>query len=253
MSVIEIYSRKKDKERYAELTRRINPVAEKHICSGEVSKGFIEDCIEGADYLLCHFFRDTIRGFAFLSLHHNPKYLYIDLICNAKSHTMTRRSTTGVPKFSGKNLIEAIIAFGKTLKVKEVRLSAIDNVILYYYKLNFRFKNERRTDTALLEELKTAQQSKNEERIEKAMNKIVGKYYPGFYNERRQRSLGDKKQENAMDAGIPMIYTYKTRSVCQGKSVKNPNKCRKYSECKVAQGTQRAFCRAKKNVTLRQN
>lgn len=36
-------------------------------------------------------------------------------------------------------------------------------------------------------------------------------------------------------------------SLCKGKSVKAPNKCRKLKGCKVASGKKRTFCRKKKN------
>ena len=44
---------------------------------------------------------------------------------------------------------------------------------------------------------------------------------------------------------------YKKRaklSLCKGKSVKAPNKCKKVKGCKVASGTKRAYCR-KANAT----
>lgn len=250
MSSIQIYSKKKDKNDFDALSQRIIPNAEKRFCSGEVSKGFIEHCMETSDYLLCHFFQNTIRGFAYLSLHHNPKYLYIDLICNSKFHSMTRKSTVNSAKFGGKHLIDAIIQHGKRLKVKHVKLRAIPNVITYYYKLNFHFQNLS-ADKQLLDNLKNAQAIKDDKQTNMLVNKVVQKYYPGFYNEKNQRDFGSNKHEGAMDSGILMIYTYKPQSVCKGKSVKNPNHCRKYPDCKVAQGTKRAFCRLKKNKSLR--
>ena len=33
------------------------------------------------------------------------------------------------------------------------------------------------------------------------------------------------------------------KSLCRGKSVKNPNKCKKVKGCKVASGTKRVYCR----------
>jgi hypothetical protein len=38
------------------------------------------------------------------------------------------------------------------------------------------------------------------------------------------------------------------KSLCKGKSVKTPNRCKKISGCKVAKGTKRTFCRKKKNT-----
>lgn len=39
------------------------------------------------------------------------------------------------------------------------------------------------------------------------------------------------------------------KSLCKGKTVKNPNKCKKVRGCKVANGTKRSFCRKAKNRT----
>ena len=35
----------------------------------------------------------------------------------------------------------------------------------------------------------------------------------------------------------------KGASLCKGKSVKNPNRCKKVQGCKVAKGAKRSFCR----------
>ena len=39
------------------------------------------------------------------------------------------------------------------------------------------------------------------------------------------------------------------KSICKGKSVKNPNRCKKLRGCKVAKGAKRTFCRKKHNRT----
>ena len=39
-----------------------------------------------------------------------------------------------------------------------------------------------------------------------------------------------------------------SKSLCKRKSVKNPNRCKKVSGCKVALGTKRTFCRKTKNT-----
>ena len=38
------------------------------------------------------------------------------------------------------------------------------------------------------------------------------------------------------------------RSMCRGKSVKNPNRCKKIKQCKVASGSKRTYCRKKKST-----
>jgi hypothetical protein len=36
------------------------------------------------------------------------------------------------------------------------------------------------------------------------------------------------------------------RSLCRGKSVSKPNRCKKIKSCKVASGTKRSYCRKKR-------
>ncbi len=43
----------------------------------------------------------------------------------------------------------------------------------------------------------------------------------------------------------------KGKSLCKGKSVKNPNRCKKIHGCKVAKGTKRTYCRKKHNRTAK--
>jgi len=40
----------------------------------------------------------------------------------------------------------------------------------------------------------------------------------------------------------------KGKSLCRGKSVKNPNRCKKVTGCKVAAGKERTYCRKRHNV-----
>jgi hypothetical protein len=39
------------------------------------------------------------------------------------------------------------------------------------------------------------------------------------------------------------------KSLCKGKRVEKPNKCKKVRGCKVATGKKRTFCRKKKNIS----
>lgn len=36
------------------------------------------------------------------------------------------------------------------------------------------------------------------------------------------------------------------RSLCRGKRISQPNRCKRVKHCKVARGTKRAYCRKKK-------
>jgi hypothetical protein len=83
---------------------------------------------------------------------------------------------------------------------------------------------------------------------------MVGKYFKGFYNEKRQREIGENEEKNrkmvARDDGIPMIYYLKPiiKSICVGKTTK---KCAGMLKCKMTRGKKRRFCRTRKNKTLR--
>ena len=250
MSTIQIYNKKKDKELYNEYSERILKIARKTLCFGEVSNEFIQHTSKFSNYLFVHSNNNTIRGFAYVSMNHSPKHLYIDLICNSKFHNMSRKSTKNAIQFSGKHIIQEIIKFGKKIKVKYVKLSAITNVILYYYKIGFRFPNSNNIDQTLLDDLRNSQLNNNDIEFQKHLKKIVSKYYSGFYDEKKQRIYEENKNISAMDDGIPMIYYFKTPSICKGKTIKNPNKCSKHKQCKIAIGEKRSFCRTLKNKTL---
>jgi hypothetical protein len=38
------------------------------------------------------------------------------------------------------------------------------------------------------------------------------------------------------------------KSLCRGKSIEKPNKCKKIKYCKVARGTKRSYCRKKRAI-----
>lgn len=43
-----------------------------------------------------------------------------------------------------------------------------------------------------------------------------------------------------------MYRRFGKRSLCRGKSIRAPNKCKKFRNCKVASGKVRSYCRKKK-------
>lgn len=43
-----------------------------------------------------------------------------------------------------------------------------------------------------------------------------------------------------------MYRTHGKKSLCRGKSVRSPNRCKKIKQCKVATGRKRTYCRKKK-------
>ena len=257
MSKILIFNKKKDIQKYKEYSLRISKIGEKNLCFSEIGKDFLLETLELSDYLFIHTFKSDIRGFACVNYEKTPKkHLYISLICNAKFHSMRNRSGKNLIKYSGKNIINEIKGLGEKLNVKYIKLNAIDNVIPYYYNIGFTFENPEiklGSKHKLIMELRTAQINKNEDEIKRILDKIVGRFYPGFYSEIKQKEIGaedEPRKEVARDDGIPMIYYYpliKKISICRGISVKNPNKCKKMKACSIANGKKRTYCRKIKN------
>ena len=59
---------------------------------------------------------------------------------------------------------------------------------------------------------------------------------------------GRRKRRKSMKGGKSNKITSK-KSLCKGKKIHSPNKCRKIRGCKVASGKKRSFCRKSKNHT----
>jgi hypothetical protein len=258
MSNIVIIEKKRQKRLYNEYAELIKKNGATKLCSSEINNEFLHETFEFADYLFVHMHRDNIRGFACVDYITSPeRHLYISLICNVKHHSMQTRKTKKDVKYSGKHIIQRIIELGRKKRVKYIKLSAINKVITYYHYLGFTFDSpdfRNNPKDALIIELKKAEANKNGREINRILNKMVGKYFKGFYNEKRQREIGENEEKNrkmvARDDGIPMIYYLKPiiKSICVGKTTK---KCAGMLKCKMTRGKKRRFCRTRKNKTLR--
>lgn len=255
MSNIFIIQKNKQKKLYNKYADIITKNGAKNLCSSEINNQFLEETLEVSDYLIIHTHRDNIRGFACVDYYNSPeRHLYISLICNVKHHSMQTRKTKKDVKYSGKHMIQYIIDMGKQKRVKYIKLSAINNVITYYYYLGFTFDSKNLQNDSkelLLNELKIAQKNKDKRETDKILNKIVGKYYKGFYSEKRQQEIGEDDEEDrkvaARDDGIPMIYYLKkSKSDCVGKTKRT---CKNIKKCKFASGNKRSYCRTRKNKT----
>ena len=256
MSNIFLIEHKKQKRLYKQYSELIEKNGATKLCASEINKDFLRETLELSDYLIIHMHRNNLRGFACVDYDNYPeRHLYINLICNVKHHSMQTRKTKKDVKYSGKSIIQFVIDMAKKKRVKYVKLSAINNVITYYYHLGFRFDSpdmmgEPQAD--LIRKLNEAQKNKDEREKERILNKIVGKYFKGFYSEKRQREIGEDEEENrkvvARDDGIPMIYYIKpnNKSTCVGKTKRQ---CKNNKTCKMAQGQIRTFCRTRKNKT----
>lgn len=252
-----LFIHKKNKTDFKHFSNRILNAGPKTLCIDKVNADFLKESIQQADYLFINIFRNEIRGFA--AVYHDNfqgKHLHISLLCNSKQSSMKTRKH--IPKLGGKAIINAVLEYGKKIKVKDVRLDAIKEVIPYYYNLGFRFEKSQITkeqEKLLVKQLKNAQSNNNTVLQRKIMEKIVLKFYTGYFNEKFQHDMGKNTQNRimyAMDFGIPMKYIYNTTSICKGKTIKNPNKCRKYKTCKVVHGKKRSYCRTIKNTRKNQ-
>lgn len=220
MSQIVMFDKIKDDFEYAYFQHEIEKQGTKYICQGEINREFLEESLDQSDYLFVHLFNNEIRGIACVYVDETPeKHLYVNLICNAKFHTMRTRLTGADKRVGGRNMIDEIKQLGEKLRVKYIKLNAIDNVISYYYSLGFTFENSKlqreiEVQHHLITKLRTSQLKKNEYDEGRLLDDIVGKFYPGFYNETFQRKIGEGDEDRklmAREDGIPMIlHLYKT-------------------------------------------
>ena len=258
MSKIIFIHKKNNKQEYNKYSERILRAGPKTLCIDKVNREFLQESIKTADYLFINETRGEIRGFA--TVYHDNfdgKHIHISLICNSTTSKVITRK--GVPTLGGKALIDAILAYGKQIKVKDVRLDAIKEVIPYYYKLGFTFENShynKDKEAELIKELRKAYLNKSNTEFKQILRKIVVKFYSGYFKEKFQHDMGkddDERVVYAMDRGIPMKFVFKPQSICKGKSIKQPNKCAKHKTCKVVKGRKRSYCRKTKNTRKKYN
>jgi len=228
MSQIVMYEKSNVNDMYGYYTfqSKIEKLGTKQLCQGKISSDFLEESLERADYLFVHSFKDELRGFACVYLDKTPeKHLYVNLICNSKFHNMKTRLNGLEERLNGKNIMNEIKILGEKLQVKYIQLNAIDNVISYYYSLGYTFEKaelQRHLDKQenLITSLRHAQDQGNSLEETRLLDEIVGRFYPGFYNETFQRKIGeeeeDERKEVAREDGIPMIYVYPSRGRGRG-------------------------------------
>ena len=130
-----------------------------------------------------------IRGFACIQEITDPThYLYIDLICNYPFHRMSSRSSESMIKLGGKHILETVKNLAEKEGVKEIRLSALDDVITYYSKFGYKFDDDNIREEKglkLIHELRDAQRVKDKEAITRILNRIVT-HYTKFYKDTSQ-------------------------------------------------------------------
>ena len=227
MSDVLIFNKDDQEDEFWHYVTEIKKNARVHYCQGKIGEQFVTDTLDGCDWVFVHTFNRDIRGFACVTINsdkNGKEYLYIDLICNSMFHSMasSSRHTGDDRRIGGKGIIDKVINLGLELNVAYIKLSAIDDVIPYYYKLGFRFMNVELEGkaTELVESLRESQKEENEEEVERKLNLIIKRYYPGYLSERTQQQLGllsGSRIEPMQDQGIPMIYPL--REVRGGKKV----------------------------------
>lgn len=218
MSEILVYHIEANPDEFDYYSQEILKNARVQFCQGKIGEQFIYETLQECDYLFVHKFENDIRGFA--TIYHysdnaDKTYLYINLICNSIFHSMKTRATKDLRRIGGKAIIERVMQLAQQLGCDYVKLSAIDAVIPYYYKLGFRFlsaplNSEIESKAAgLVRGLRVAQQQDYSPEIENKMKQIITRYYPGYLSEGTQGMLGKvsgSRIATMQDDGIPMIY-----------------------------------------------
>jgi len=243
MSDVLVFNKENDPNDFNHYITEIKKNASIQYCQGKIGPGFVSESLDNCDFIFVHTFNRDIRGFASVNYYSDDKgnhYLYIDLICNSMFHSMasSSRHTGDDRRIGGKGMIDRVINLGLEMNVSYIKLSAIDDVIPYYWKLGFRFMNVELEQKAqeLVASLRKAQiQAQiqgNDEEVERELNKIITNYYPGYLNEKTQQRLGElsgSKTEPMREGGIPMIYSLRPDSSRGGKKNRRrtSNKTRK--------------------------
>lgn len=194
------------------------------LCQKKIGDEFTEDAINNAHFLVINLNdKNEILGFAAVMYYADEQdqgmtYLYIELICNAPGPSMTLRSS--VTRAGAKAMIESIEQLASNMGCSYVKLSAIDQVVPYYFRLGFNFKSVvgpdgeinnvlRERSAILVQDLRDGQLDDDKEAQEQAMVKIIQRFYPGYLNESYQGTLyskvGRSRTGPARDQGIPMI------------------------------------------------
>jgi len=194
------------------------------ICQGKIGDQFVEDSINKAHYLFANYYNNYVIGFAsvlYYSDNTTRTYLYIDLICNAPPNiSLNLRSSVNINRKGARDMIENIENLGKQLNCSYIKLSAIDAVIPYYFRLGFNFEtiynnngqeiNQYLQNKAsdLIKNLRSGQLNDDKDAQEQAMIKIIQRFYPGYLSEKSQKTISEIGRDRtgpSRDTGIPMI------------------------------------------------
>lgn len=190
-----------------------------YLCQDKIGDDFVNNSITDATILVVNIFNENIIGFAAVSRHNNDHgpYLYIDLICNSPPSLVTREG----PRLGAKAIIDSIETLARKEGCSSVKLSAVGDVISYYYRLGYEFdtvflKDGKSINDTLKKEahelisgLRRAQIEQDMPAEEERLIKIIQRFQPGFLSEKYQRDVASAVSPSdrvgpAIDEGIPM-------------------------------------------------
>jgi hypothetical protein len=192
--------------------------AGRYLCQDKIGDDFVNNSITDATILVVNIFNENIIGFAAISRYSDDhgEYLYIDLICNSIPSLVTRKGQ----RLGAKAIIDRIEALARSEGCYSIKLSAVGDVIPYYYRLGYEFDTvflkdgKSINDTLkkeaheLITELRTAQIERSMKKQEKRFIKIIHRFFPGYLSEKYQRDVASKsgsaRTGPASDQGIPM-------------------------------------------------
>lgn len=196
--------------------KRSNRYSTDYLCQDKIGDPFVEDAITKASILFVSTSNENIFGFAAVS--EKDDYLYIDLVCNAPPPSVNTRS--GI-RTGAKAIIDAVESYARASGRSSVKLSAVRDVIPYYFRLGYDFETVFRKDghtintylkdkaAALIAELRGARIADEMEAQESLFIQIIQRFQPDFYSEKYQRYVASKdgavaRAGPAIDKGIPM-------------------------------------------------
>jgi hypothetical protein len=120
------------------------------MCHGQVNWDFAREGDYSFIFVAYDENKEHITGILACTIKDVPKhddktFMYIDIVCASKKHEHLVRA--GNPKYvSGRTLIESAIKLSEALHCEYIKLSALNHVITYYYKIfNFRFMSNWQT------------------------------------------------------------------------------------------------------------
>jgi len=198
------------------IEKRSNRYSTDYLCQDKIGDPFVELAITKASILFVSTSNENIFGFAAVS--EKDDYLYIDLVCNAPPQSVPTRS--GI-RTGAKAIIDAVESCARDSGRSSVKLSAVGEVIPYYFRLGYDFdsvflKDGRTINThlkekenALIAELRGAQIAQDMVDQEAIFIEIIHRFQPDFYSEKYQRDVASEvgpadRAGPAIDQGIPM-------------------------------------------------